>query len=342
MSRGESLTASRQHSASTTHTTLSPVYETRQIAIAHGMEFHVDQISPNAVFQQYLDKRLGRYPAVQKISDTEYLNHNQRVRFVFQETTLRTVLKTWLATPELHVVYDGHARYGRGPCFGRYPVTGRQSDDWEDGTTADSGIFRLGYAFIGIPISEVIEHGYHANLVKESDGLPDRGACHPHLRRHISPKTIARRPEHIHPELIHHLRSHTPGDRYWVYGGKDDEDGTRERYAVHYAGWRDTVTPHFELHAVDMKCRVFTHLGCSSYIHNYPVVRKLAGWQHEGNERYAYWTTRSSYEEAYSRWLMHIVTYDEDNAFISWKQSLDYAVEQTNIDLRNIGPHRII
>jgi hypothetical protein len=88
---------------------------------------------------------------------------------------------------------------------------------------------------------------------------------------------------------------------------------------------------------------VFAHLGCSTFVHNYRVVRFLKDWRREGNERYAYWTTASSYEEAYSRWVTHLVTYGEENAFQSWAPSLAYAVERTNRDLRRMGRrYRII
>ncbi|MFN9895132.1 MAG: hypothetical protein ACK58M_18105, partial [Acidobacteriota bacterium] len=40
-------TISRQHSASTSHSTLSPVYERRPICIAHGTARHPEQRPPH-------------------------------------------------------------------------------------------------------------------------------------------------------------------------------------------------------------------------------------------------------------------------------------------------------
>lgn len=334
MSEFESLAcgggASRQFSGSTTHSTLSPVYEHRDIRVAHGMARHKDQLPDDWNFESYFANLLSRYPNVEKISDSEYRNHRQRVRFTIQETTDKSVFKQWLETPGLHVIYKGHARYGRGPCFGR----GGDEDlsqSWGDGNpTSTTGTFRIGYPFVGAPAHEVVDHGYTAHLLKESAGRPSPEDCHPHLRPKRASLT-ARTLEAIDPGLVGLVAGHTAGDKYWTY----TDSGSL--HVVHVAGWQDSVNSPLDWGGTNVQCRVFCLFGCSSFIHNYPVVRRLANWRREGNERYAYWMTRPSRSLTYSRWLTHLITYDEENAFQSWRPSLAYAVERTNRDLRRMG-----
>ncbi|MCA2962335.1 MAG: hypothetical protein INH40_00355 [Acidobacteriaceae bacterium] len=324
-------TISRQHSASTSHSTLSPVYERRHICIAHGTERHPDQLPPEWLLNPYFDPLLPRFPHVEKVSDHEYRNHRQRVIFTIRETTDKSVFREWLATPELHVIYRGHARHGRGPCFGRATEEALKTQDWGEGTnSATTGIFRMGFPFIGIPVDEIIEHGYSAKLLEESEGPPPAADCHPNLRpyrRLLQPRTA----QQIHPELPPLIRHHAPGRRYLAYPDGDAWN------VVHHAGWRNTHSHPSEWGAVDVRCRVFCFFGCSSFRHNYPIVRKIARWRREGNERYAYWTTSPSRSVTPSRWIANLITYDVENAFAPWGPSLEYAVSRTNRDLRKEG-----
>jgi len=84
------------------------------------------------------------------------------------------------------------------------------------------------------------------------------------------------------------IRNHAPGRRYLAYPAANAWN------IVHHAGWRDTHSHPSEWGAVDVRYRVFCFFGCSSFLHNYPIVRKIARWRREGNERYAYWTTSPS------------------------------------------------
>lgn len=327
--------ASRQTDGATTHTVLSPVYEHRDIRIAHGIEFHLDQMElADWVPATYLDRILPSYPNVEKVSATEYLNHRQRVRFTLQDTTDKAVFRSWLETPGLHVIYDGHARYGRGPCFGR-GTTATQSEDWGEGIDRlTGGTFRMGYPFMGIEASEIAEHGYTADLMRESEGTPAREDCEPALRAYLG-SLRARTLDEI--PITFPVRGHQPGDRYWTYRKSG------ERHVIHRAGWENTVSTPSEWGSTNVQCRVFSHLGCDTFLHHWDLVRSIIAWQREGNERYAYWTRQLTDSLVLSRWLANLIVYDVENAFLPWEESLAYAVKRTNRNIRAAGKsYRVI
>jgi hypothetical protein len=338
--------ASRGPQGSSGFTALSPVYETRELKIAYGIQFHPGESLPITP-QRFLDDHLELSDNLEKVSASEYINHLQGVRFVIEETTSKQKFIDWLKTPELHVIYMGHARYGRGPCFGARgledpnatPVRLFKTEDWEMGANADSGIFRMGYPYIGVEASEVIEHGYTANPVKESEGRPARADCDPDVRGHLG-SLQARTPERILPGLVNQLRNHQDGDKYWTY------HSSRGAAIIHHAGWRNTLSVGSDLGTLQdpgdpdntqMQCRVFAHLGCTTFTHNYRVVRRIANWRHAGNERYAYWTSNLSAPHAVGPWVHGVISYDRWNAFADWGPSLDWAVRRANRSLRRLG-----
>jgi hypothetical protein len=322
---------SRQHTGSTSHSTLAPAYERRLIRIASGIEAHDDQIPAEWRLQPYLDSVLPHYPDVEKVSNSEYRNHRQRVIFDLRQTTDKSVFRQWLETPELHVIYDGHARMGRGPCFGRVEEGAIQTEDWGEGNNrTTSGLFRMGFPFIGIDAAEILEHGYTAHLLKESEPIPASADCHPQLRPYLRSLHLYT-PDQLHDGLAARLRNHQPGDRYWAY------HLGREVKVIHHAGWQNTTSHPHEWAAVNVRCRVFCHLGCSSFLHNFPIVRRQAGWRREGNDRYAYWTTASSYPPTLALWIAHLISYNVENAFASWEPSLADTVTRTNRQLRAHG-----
>lgn len=328
---------SRQHAASNAHSVLAPTYERRLLRIAHGIQFHPDQFPADWGVNAHLDHVISRYPDVEKISDSEYRNHRQRVIFDIQETTDKAVFRGWLETPELHVIYNGHARHGRGPCFGRWTQAAPHTEEWGEGTNrSTTGAFRIGYPFIGIKAAEIEEHGYTAHLLKESEAIPEADDCHPDLRpflRSLRPRT----PDELRPGLAAHIRGNQTGDRYMAYRS----EGVWK--VIHYAGWQNTVSTPNDWGATNVQCRVFCHFGCSTFRHNYRIVRRIAQWTRDGNERYAYWTSHAAYAVTTSRWVANLVTYNVENAFQDWKPSLDHAVARTNRDIRAVGyDYRVI
>jgi len=71
-------------------------------------------------------------------------------------------------------------------------------------------------------------------------------------------------------------------------------------------------------------------LGCSTKTHNYLVVRKQKNWKREGDERYAYWTTKPTDFSAGHYWVQNLLTFNEFNAFQPLEKSLKYAFDKTN------------
>ncbi|HTS62660.1 MAG TPA: hypothetical protein VMH28_11595 [Candidatus Acidoferrales bacterium] len=343
--KGNGAGASRGPKGGNKHTTLSPAYETRQLKIAYGLQFHPDE-SLDCTPQKYLDDHLELSASLEKISASEYLNHKQGVRYTIEETISKQKFMEWLQTPGLHVIYMGHARYGRGPCFGAHGLNPNDrshlqpGEDWELGTDADSGIFRMGYPFLGVPVSELIDHGYTADAMKESEGRPARSDCDPYLRHYLtSLRPMA--PNEMRDKLAAQFRDYQDGDRYWTYK-------TNEGICIiHRAGWRDTLSKSSDLGTLQdpknpkktkMTCRVFTHLGCTSWVHNYAVVRWIANWKQSGNERYAHWTDNYSYKpHAIGPWVHAVISYNQHNAFKSWGPSLKWALKRANQAIRRAG-----
>jgi hypothetical protein len=337
--------ARRAPQGSADFTTLSPVYELRELKIAYGIQFHPGE-SLDTTPQDYLNAHLDLSDDLEKVSDNEYINHAQGVRYTIEESTSKQQFITWLKTPDVHLIYMGHARYGRGPCFGARgleTVDGSErilkTEDWEEGSNDASGIFRMGYTYIGVDVAELLDHGYTANLVKESEGRPASSDCDPDLRPHRG-EFYPRAPEQIHPLLVNQLRNHDDGDKYWSYGAHGN------RRLVHHAGWTGTFSSPSDMGTLhdatdpdgtQMVCRVFTHLGCSTFHHNYPVVRRIANWRRDGNERHAYWTTDLSFPHGVGPWVHGVISYKRWNAFESWGPSLDWAVQRANRSLRALG-----
>ncbi len=270
----------------------------------------------------------------------EYFNQAQGVRFIIKKIQDKRAFVKALTTPGAHVVYDGHARYGRGPCFG----SGGESpgEMWEEGTgngqgknplthPNDDGIFRLGSKYIGVEAPEIIHHGYTANLLEAVD-RPKAADCDQDLQPHLS-ALKGRTLDEIDPALKKLVRDPDPNKKWWSYWGTVDKK--RVLFVIHKAGWEKTLSEPDDIGAITPTCRVFAHLGCSTYRHNYPVVRKLKQWTRDGNERYAYWTTNLSDFGAAHYWVQHLLDYDEFNAFQPLEKSLKNAVKVTNQNLKD-------
>lgn len=306
----------------------------RLIIVAQGIESldseFVEKKHPEWTVQNYLQ---GRGVDIWfNNGEATYLSQVQGVRFTVKIVTAKTDFKTYLETSDAHVVYDGHARYGRGPCFGPKPDKG---EDWEDGNAAQTtGLLRMGYPFISVSTHEILKHGYTASLVREIEAMPSAD-------RHPTARYVSWRPytlDQLDPsgELHKQVRQPVlPGERFWGYMGW--LDGDKGPQVMLHAGWEYTTCTPYDVGATDMKCRVFCHFGCSTMKHNYPIVRKRKGWTRTDDNHYAYWTTNPSDVQVVRMWLYHVLTYPTYNAFEPWKASIEHAVKKTNQDLRRAG-----
>lgn len=329
--------------------TLRIGFETREIVVVQGKQFRNDDTASPAfcipdtytVPPEQRDPTGDVYrcqankPALPLVDNGDgthtLVNADQGVIFTLHVLNDKQDLETWLDEPEAHLIYAGHARYGRGPCFGK---GGDQSEEWEEGDGSHTGIFRMGFPFIGIPVSELLEHGYTADLLR-ADTKPPAEECHPELRPHLGGMK-GRTLDQIGPGVAAHVRDADPTALYWSY--KAYSHGGFGMHVVHRAGWILTRSVPHEIGAFDPHCRVYTSIACSTFVHHYPIVRKRKGWKQEGNERYAYWTTAVAPSAAMAWcWVYHILSYDRWNAFMSWKPSLEYAVKQTNRDMLREG-----
>ena len=322
--------------------------EVRTIILAQGIQAHNATMQPHAQIPGALTtpkaQRTDDWPLQLKNYDALpiqqtlpnaffYLSQQQMVLYVLVVTTTKDDFKRALETPGVHVIYGGHARYGRGPCFGATPTPGQ---DWENGTNpTTSGLFRMGFPFIAVPVSDVLSRDYTADLVPTTTLLLPEN-CEPSLRAKLTSLRPALLAE-IKPSIARNVVNNDATIRWWTYVGQDD--GPDETFVVLHAGWRQTASAPMDLDATQLNCRVFCHFGCFTKDHNHPILRgpTRKGWTRKGDDRFAYFTTGLSggYEVAY--WLYHLFTYPEYNAYSPWEPSLIYAVQKTNAALKSDG-----
>jgi hypothetical protein len=163
---------------------------------AEQIKKSLEKQRPYSTFS-YLEKTLGSDFAVDAgRKSASYLSVAQNVQYNFRIHHLLDEYKTALETPGLIVVYIGHSRYGRGPCCydyeGKIPPQGEQ---WEDGTTATDGIFRMGYPYVPVEFEDMENHRYMFRPVPgEWDPPPNEFAApksrHPDARRSLSRITL--------------------------------------------------------------------------------------------------------------------------------------------------------
>jgi hypothetical protein len=337
--------------------------EPRNIVLAQGIQFtnadmavkEAHGVLPDALTASVADKRGWRIVhtragdfvlmaslrpraplAINVTSSTtfEFASAAQNVNFSVTVVNTKDAFRTALLTANTHVVYDGHARYGRGPCFGILPAPGvvSHTEDWENGTNPTStGIFRMGFPFIGVPVSEIFEHGYTADptpsTVTVTTDQADRD-----LRRFVG-ALQAKTADDLAPGLISQLKDTDPTKTYWAYQAW--LDGKLQWHVVINAGWTGTASAPSDLGATTPTCRVLCHFGCESFWHNHPILRRDAfkGWKRQGDDKQAYFTTNLSITGTSVYWLYHLFTYPKQNAWQDWGPSIDYAVRRTNADL---------
>jgi hypothetical protein len=335
--------------------TLNLKPEVRQILLAEGLDFHDDQKHPTLRIPDCLidpsqhPTLAGREPLAVETDGPnhfEFLSKKQGVRFVVDRAVNRDHFKESLQDPKLHVIYTGHARLGRGPCFGRGLQKHPTGELWEDGTSPDNGIYRMGFPFIAVSVAEIEEHGYTANLVASDIALkaPD---CDPDLRRHlgvlkrktadeIADEAWALRKKFEGSEVARfdlrsRVRDSDPNQQWWAFRGF--EHGKPATFVVLHAGWEETTTAPLDLGLTDVRCRVFFHCGCSTLQLNREIYRNRKIVKQEGDRGYAYFTTAPSWMSDALFYLYHLFTYPKYNRFQKWGPSLDYAVQKANADL---------
>ncbi len=263
-------------------------------------------------------------------SEWVYTNTKQQIEWTIEHVTDKQGFKAALETQGAIVMYVGHARYGRGPCFG--PPGHEPGEDWEKGEDPNlTGIFRMGFKYVATPITEVESHGYTPNPATGED-LPLSGDdCDPELVPHLGSVR-----EVVNSSLPKPLSKLSPEAKLLMYGGF--QAGQAEAHIVHRAGWKDTIMAEYgmELGKIEMKCAFFGHFGCSSFRHNYPIVRKKFGWEKTENQL-ALWTTASSWTQGPFFFLYHLLTLDKVLANKPNEAWFDDVRAKTNRDLAAAG-----
>jgi len=321
--------------------------EDRHIFLLEGIEFHNDQlpkilrvpetlVNPKTSFGTMKSKK-ALAVQVTDANNWQYESREQGVRYIFQRLHTRTAFKDALQTENAHVIYSGHARFGRGPCFGR-GTSKSKGEEWEDGKGPDTGILRMGMRFLSIPISDLLHHGYTANLVP-ADVTVTADDCDADLKPRVS-ALKAKKPAEIHPELLPQLKNPDPNQKFWSFSGSDE--GKNTNFVVLFAGFEDTTTTPLDLGATDMKARLFGHFGCSTLKHNQKVVQDLKGYKLEDDKRYSIFTTDLSNGTEVVLYFYHLLTCPEASRGGAWKASVEYAIQKTNADLGANGErHRL-
>jgi hypothetical protein len=270
-----------------------------------------------------------------------HFNAEQNVLYTIEVTEERGGYVQALLTPGAIVVYGGHARFGRGPCFA---PTDDPGDNWENGTNqaADNrtGLFRMGFPFIGIPMHDLIAHQYRTTPLPTSEPRPAPQDSDPGLRRHLGelrPRTVAQ----MHPDpavvaLLGRLFSLDPAgtETFWTFFAVDRKEIGNEAHVVVAADFKDTSTSPNDLGSIEPLCRVFCHFACSTFLHNFTVLRTFKQWTRRGDDRFAFWTTDAAPNTAAIAFIVHLMTAPGVQAGKLWDPWLTRAVTLTNRELR--------
>ena len=307
-------------------------YEIREIVVAQGIQFHNFDLemrsiaeSPDWIGELTVPKALKNdFPTLVLENDDNavYISDAQHVEFRIRVVTTKDEFKEALETPGIHVVYAGHARYGRGACFG--PDLGfpqdKTGDNWEDGADpAKFGLFRMGHPFVPLPFSELDEHKYNMNPV------PTTVRVNPaDIDASIGdPRTL--RPVDLRGSRFEPFIQDKPvADAYW--GLKvEGKDGL-----LLFADFQKSRAAPNDLGATDIQCRCVTLLACETFDHFHPILRKRKGHKRTETDGFAFFTSELFYPVHARFWLSSLLEYPVRNDFQSWKASLDFAVKRSN------------
>jgi len=306
-------------------------FEERHIVVAAGIDAH-DEDNPEA-FQvfKFLKKKLGDDFVIADDSHASFENAVQKVRYQISIIKTKKEFKAALENPDLHVIYDGHARFGRGACF--HPYSGlapQEGDQWENGTSEDSGIFRLGYPFLPVDVEDFDHHQYSFSPVPGDTDPPPQSERHPEAKRSLSRILMPKE----HRERVN-VSQRNSDHLYWGF-----LSGGKKRFILN-ANWNESQSTPFDLGATDLKCKVFCHFGCSSRLHFREIVRdeKFKGWIRPTppTEKFAYFTTNPSDNHCTPVWIHAVLTYGKKNNFQSWFDSLEDAKKKANRNLKKLG-----
>jgi len=327
-------------------------FEIRELVVAQGLQFHNDDLERRYRFLGQTDPaqlaNLNQFTiprslandfpdiVIQDDNNAVFISDAQRVEFRIRVINTKDAFKTALETPGIHVIYTGHARWGRGPCFGpELPVNlankdGQEitGDNWEMGEDpVRFGLFRMGHPFVGLPFSELDDHQYRMRPVPTTQKVNpadiDKSITNPNSLRPVSLRG-SRFENFILDPVV---------DSYW---GCTTIEGPG---LLLFAGFENTppLPPPFisppqpmDLGATDLKCRCFSLQACETFDHFHPILRKRKGFTRTETEGFAYFTTDLSNTTLNRAYIGSLFEFPERNDFKSWFPSLEFAKNRTN------------
>jgi hypothetical protein len=335
-------------------------YEIREIVAAHGIQFHnadtENQITlraqsdPSALQerdQETVPKSLQNdfpestkdFEAITIIDDAHavFISHAQRVEYRLRVVETKAAFKKALETPGIHVVYSGHSRFGRGPCFGPDltmsldPTTGDlirdlSGENWETGEDPNKfGLFRMGVPFVGVPFGEMDEHKYKMRPVPTS--VPVKAADIDKLTDHNSLKPVILRGTRFESFITDPVE-----DAYW---GCNTDHGNG---VLMFADFQNSSSQPLDLGATDLQCRCLTVMSCDSFAHFHEVLRKRKGFARTDVDGFAYFVDSLYFKPMDRLYFASIFEYNVRNDNKSWFPCLEFALNRTNKKLLKMGP----
>jgi hypothetical protein len=301
-------------------------FEIRRIVVAQGIQFHnADRIKfePDPD-ETVIPKSLQLdFPDIVIQDDTHavFISDVQRVEYRIEVVNTKDAFKDALETPGIHVIYCGHSRLGRGPCFGPdiqsstdangalvRDLTGDNWETGEKGKEAQFGIFRMGRPFLGAGFLELDEHQFHFRPVP-TDVKVDRNDIDP-LSTLGGTTSLPTRFETLSLDPI--------VDAYHGSRNEHTRDGV-----LAFAGFSDLL-------AVDLKCRCLTVLSCDSLRHFHEIVRKRKGFTRTETEGFAYFVQGLYFDMADRLYLGSLFEFNERNDFRPWFPCLEFAASRTS------------
>src|SRR5258705_5611655 len=258
-------------------------FEIRELGVAQGVQFPNDDFERKIRFLAQGDPTdlasLGQFTTptglvndfpdivIRDDNNAVFISDAQRVEFRIRVINTKDVFKTALETPGIHVIYSGHARFGRGACFapdlpsdpaepGGQDLTG---NNWEMGTDpVKFGLFRMGHPFVGVPFVEIDEHKYRMRpgptSVKVNSADMYKALANPNSLRPIILRGTRFESFILDPVV----------DTYW---GCTTVHGPG---VLLFADFQNTATPTFpstDLGATNIQCRCFTVIACETFDH---------------------------------------------------------------------------
>jgi len=336
-------------------------YEIREIVAAQGIQFHNADTEKEITLLAQKDPRVlqardqetipislqNDFPASTKefeaitILDDKhavFISHAQRVEYRLRVVDTKDEFKKALETPGIHVVYCGHSRFGRGPCFGPDitmsldPVKGElirdfTGENWEAGVDPSKfGLYRMGVPFVGVPFKEMDEHQYQMRPVPTTQ--PVSPADINKLTDHNSLKPVK-----LAGTRFESFLADPVADTYWGCRVVEHGDGV-----LMFADFINSKSQPLDLGATNLQCRCLTILSCDSFSHFHEVVRKRKGFTRTDSEGFAYFMDSLYIKPVDRLYLGSIFEYNVRNDNKSWFPCLEFAVSQTNKKLVKVGP----